>query len=870
MPAHQTKRIYANNHAEVTGLKTMNPMQLSSFKILMRLALATTFAFVVTGCGGGGGAGTESLPNTGTVTVSNYNGPAPVNDDVQLFKLNVWDNLVSNNRCGGCHGTGGQSPTFVRSDNINLAYSEANRIINLSSPSESTMVKKVGDGHNCWLTSDQGCADTITQYLVRWAGDSVGAVSRVELRAVATLQDPGTYRTLVEDDANYDALYTLFTTTAKCSNCHSQIPDDSMAQPQSPFFADTSSREIAYAAAKSKISTYDLDIEDGVEPQSRFYIRLAKESHNCWNECQADADIIKDLISDLDYNTVSLPSGSLASKLAPVLPEGTPANTGGRYESNIIAKWEFKAGTGTTAFDTSGLEPAINLNLTGDVEWVGGWGIRLIDGKAQGSTTSSKKLYDLIKASGEYSIETWVAPANVTQEGPAVIANYGGSNTRRNFTLGQTMYNYEFLHRSSTTNLNGEPSLSTMDSGEEVLQATQQHVVVTFNPSSGRKVYVNGKLIEAADSVAAGNLNDWDDSFAFLLGSEPSGANQFQGTIRMLAIHNRALTEDQIKNNFSVGVGQKFYLLFNISSLIGDSQLNSYIVFEVSQFDSYSYLFNAPFFINLDPNVVPDSFDIGGIRIGMNGEEVETGQAFTHLSVSEINAASYSPETGQKLSNIGSILPIGTGPDTDQFFLIFESINGLDGEFKVSGEFVDHLDIQTADTQPRIAVRNFEEVSASMAKLTGVKASDVETKIANYDEFEQSLPAKEDPMSFVPSQNIAITQLAIEYCDTLISDSDYTAERNTLFGDSFSIFSGGADFSGADKTNLMSDLYSAFVGSGLNNQPDSTDFEEPINELITTLANDVCGGQICNASATRNVVTGVCGAALGSATMMIQ
>ena len=56
--------------------------------------------------------------------------------------------------------------------------------------------------------------------------------------------------------------------------------------------------------------------------------------------------------------------------------DGTVASGGNRYSGNMIALWEFKAGSGTIAFDTSGVEPAINLNLSGDVTWVGGWGIK--------------------------------------------------------------------------------------------------------------------------------------------------------------------------------------------------------------------------------------------------------------------------------------------------------------------------------------------------------------------------------------------------------------------------------------------------------------------------------------------------------------
>ena len=57
-----------------------------------------------------GGEETVDLPNSGTVANSNYSGPAPATDDVQAFKRSVWDNLVSSNRCGACHSTGGQAP----------------------------------------------------------------------------------------------------------------------------------------------------------------------------------------------------------------------------------------------------------------------------------------------------------------------------------------------------------------------------------------------------------------------------------------------------------------------------------------------------------------------------------------------------------------------------------------------------------------------------------------------------------------------------------------------------------------------------------------------------------------------------------------
>ncbi len=78
---------------------------------------------------------------------------------------------------------------------------------------------------------------------------------------------------------------------------------------------------------------------------------------------------------------------------------------------------QLKTGKGNTIFDTSGVEPALNLTMSGDITWVGGWGVNSKPtGKAQGTATNSKKLADLIKSTGEFSMEVWLVNGNVAQE----------------------------------------------------------------------------------------------------------------------------------------------------------------------------------------------------------------------------------------------------------------------------------------------------------------------------------------------------------------------------------------------------------------------------------------------------------------------
>ena len=104
----------------------------------------------------------------------------------------------------------------------------------------------------------------------------------------------------------------------------------------------------------------------------------------------------------------------------------------------------------------------------------------------------------------------------------AHIVSYSGGTTARNFTLGQTMYNYDYFNRATTTDGNGDPALST-PAADEVLQATLQHVVATYSAVDGRRIYVNGELRrEAGPAAGAGLFTDWNDTFALVLGNEVS------------------------------------------------------------------------------------------------------------------------------------------------------------------------------------------------------------------------------------------------------------------------------------------------------------------------------------------------------------
>jgi len=788
-------------------------------------------------------------------SIRNYSGPEPATTDVQSFKTNLWDNLVD--KCGNCHGNNGQSPTFVRSDDINLAYSDAITAIDLGTPADSRLVSKVAAGHNCWEASSNACAVIMTAYIENWLGGSGDSLGKQIVLVAPQVKDAG-------DSKSFPADSGLFATTVYpllsqyCVDCHAE----SAQIPQAPYFS-SSDVDAAYDALKT---SYKLDLD--TPAISRLVVRLRNEFHNCWDDCQANASEIEQAIIDFS-NGIALTQidPQLVLSKALNLADGNIASGGSRHEENVVALYEFKQGSGSTIYDVSGISPSLHLQLSGtedvDYKWVGGWGVEFLNSKAQGTTSDSKKLSDFIKASGEYSIEAWVVPGNVNQEGPARIISYSAGVNDRNFTLGQTLYNYDFLNRSSTTDANGEPALSSADADED-LQATEQHVVITYDPVNGRSIFVNGVFTDDLDEQQPGNLNDWDETFAFVLGNEVTNDRSWQGKLRLVAVHNRALSLSQIQKNFKAGVGEKFFLLFSVGDIVDLPE--SYILFEVSQFDSYSYLFSRPMFISLDTDVEPDSFNIAGLRIGINGKESAVGQAYANLNTTISSSSFVQSEQfnakAQLLSELGTIIPLEKGVNADEFFLSFESLAGKTNVY-VEPQPLTPASSASTEAKADIGLRIFAEINATMSEVTGVATtqSDVQT---TYETVKQQLPTLESIDGFLSAHQVAISQLAIEYCNALVNDAGLRASYFPGFD--FSAVANTA-FDATGRSQIITPLLNNISGTGLSSQPLVADMIAELDSLITKLT--ACGGS-CAADRTEVVVKASCAAMLGSAVMLIQ
>ena len=683
----------------------------------------------------------------------------------------------------------------------------------------------------------------MTQWIKLWADERVSVANTIDLTA-PTIREPGASKNFPADNSLF-AQQVYPVVSEYCSGCHNESSDFA----QAPFFA-SADVEQAYQAAKRVINLDD-------PATSRLVLRLRNEFHNCWNDCQSNSNEMEAAITAFsDGIPLDAISPDMVVSKSLRLSDGIVASSGGRFESDVIALYQFKTGEGNIAYDTSGISPAANLNLSGDYSWLGSWGLSFNNAKAQASTASSKKLHDLITSTGEFSVEAWLTPSNVVQEGPARIISYSAGDNERNFTLGQTQYNYDFMLRSENSNGNGDPALSTPDA-DEVLQATLQHVVITYDANKGRNIFVNGQLIAVNDETIA-PLASWDDSFALILGKEASNNHVWQGDVRLLAIYNRALTAEQISQNYEVGVGEKFFLLFSIGDLI--ELPNTYVMFEVSQFDNYSYLFSSAALVNLDGADVSKAFALKALRIGLNGKESVQGQAYSNVDMT-INSGQNLTQPFS-LSSLGTIVGIEKGVEQDEFFLTFEQL-GEHSNVVVSGEIAIPAEEPASTKSAKIGLRNFAEINHSMSELTGVAQSNSNV-FTTYQLVKRQLPSVKNIETFISAQQMGITQLAISYCNAAVEDS---AIRTNWFPNVDFTQPPSVALSASTRSNLLTPLVDKLMPLNVASQPQKTLVNTELDNLITRLA--VCSNN-CTGERTKTIAKASCTAVLASAVMLIQ
>ncbi len=260
----------------------------------------------------------------------------------------------------------------------------------------------------------------------------------------------------------------------------------------------------------------------------------------------------------LTLQTSSLDDGSTITCVATSSAGSEESSSATLYVSasnqRIIAGqkvlYKFREHAGNKIFDNSNVGSALNFTIytPGAVEWVKD-GLMINSNSSILSTTPATKVIDACKNTQEVTIEAWVKAANKTQTGPARIFTLSADENSRDFSLSQDADSFEVRLRATSTSDNGLPALSTPPNS--VSTTDFDHIVYTRDSDGNVVFYVNNSIKKTA--VVGGDLSNWESSF-FAIGNELGGIDlHWEGTINLLAVFDRALTQAEVARNYSYG-----------------------------------------------------------------------------------------------------------------------------------------------------------------------------------------------------------------------------------------------------------------------------------------------------------------------------
>lgn len=224
----------------------------------------------------------------------------------------------------------------------------------------------------------------------------------------------------------------------------------------------------------------------------------------------------------------------------------------GRITDGLVTLYNFEEGSGDQVTDSAGGHD-LTIADPDAVEWLDG-ALNINTATVITSPEPPVAMIDGASTSGELTVEAWIETNDLEQSGPARIVSISGDRQNRNFTVGQGVHGStgNFLDvrlRSTDTDDNGTPSLASPDG---VLTTALTHIVATRSSDGTTRLYFDGAL-ESTGS-AGGDLSNWDDSYRLLLGNETSNDRPWIGTLHLVALYDRALSEADVAQNFDSGL----------------------------------------------------------------------------------------------------------------------------------------------------------------------------------------------------------------------------------------------------------------------------------------------------------------------------
>jgi hypothetical protein len=237
----------------------------------------------------------------------------------------------------------------------------------------------------------------------------------------------------------------------------------------------------------------------------------------------------------------------------------TDADAQMRITDGLVALYCLDEGSEQTIHDSSGFSVPLDLRiptgqLNNSVHWTGdgcmttfGNGICVTKDTVVQSPNGAAKIASVLETTKDITIEAWIRPANNTQgdssNGVPIINMALGNN--ESFTLNQrgSQYGGTVVRMGF-----GTGRIYTIENA--VQAGGLQHLVFTSSDESqASNIYVNN-----FNRASAGEWRvELDPTHPLALAGRPDALLPWHGTIELVAIYNRALSLDEIGQNYQAG-----------------------------------------------------------------------------------------------------------------------------------------------------------------------------------------------------------------------------------------------------------------------------------------------------------------------------
>lgn len=644
---------------------------------------------------------------------------------------------------------------------------------------------------------------------------------------------------------------------ASCIGCHSTGSNTS----KSPYFADADVAEAEkYLVASGAVNFANAEGSSIVQKMRDPAI------HHCSDEanCNAIGDEMVQAI--VLWGNEPQPNRYDPMKLSSSMVKFSEASAGGAARSNdgAIALYTFEDCSGGIARDTSGVAPALDLTLSAAGATCSAENGLTLDGQ-QGNAKidNASKLFDAIadaQGSGAYTVEAWaVAKANGVD---STLFQYGVDNNNVNFTFLQDGNNRaEFEARSNSNGNNGRQQRLRVDGVFEEID-TLKHYVITYDQDNGRRIWVDGILLNEEDNIDDTGLNNWNTDYAFTIGSKSNDQAYFNGDIKLLAIYDKALDAAAISTNFSAAFTSKLTMTFDISDLT--QMPDTAIELSVRELDTKGYsLFNP---ILKAPAGLTLNIPIRGLNIVVNGNKSPVGQSFQRLETTlteegqDLNLSKVMVGTTMIDEELGGALALkgavaeGETPMDDEFVLVFD-IFGTEDNTPEAIVFERKEPVDNGIPEAVIdGFKNFEQLVKNFSALTGVP-EDNQQVAEVYQTIKDGLLENNDLTTFKAAQQTAIQKFALEYCDVINNDNAISAEFYPTF-----------DANNFNADALITDLIGSLLNMDATTELESMPAYAEIAEVLTTQIQALQDANLT----PDNIAASTCASVLGSGLVSVQ